>query len=283
MLEVGRYDTSSCVGIKIASKIFYAAYIDVIEEYAGREEQINAEEDNDDNEDDIEGRVNERSGVEAPVRKSPRFKSKRAYHTTISQYKQHRRFLKLLHEAAPKKMTRRRRKNGEIVMLSKPKLDRQYKGIPRSVNEAMRSEHKQQWSEAKEAEDNSLKANDVWKRVEKDQIPQGVKIIHGKYIFDIRRHADGSIKKFKVRLVARGDLQDPSTYGDTYAGTANRKAVMMLLNLANYYQWETSSCDISTALLHGDLEESVYMKHPDGEVAGRRWRRRRSPGEVKDR
>ena len=29
-----------------------------------------------------------------------------------------------------------------------------------------------------------------------------------------------TIKKHKVRLVARGDLQDPSTYGDTYAGAA---------------------------------------------------------------
>ena len=42
-----------------------------------------------------------------------------------------------------------------------------------------------------------------------------MKIIHGMYIFDIRRHADGSIKKkFKVRLVARGCTLDMDKLGD---------------------------------------------------------------------
>ena len=36
-----------------------------------------------------------------------------------------------------------------------------------------------------------------------------------------------------------------------------------MLNLANYYDYEVASCDISTAFLHGELEEEVYMKHPD--------------------
>ena len=38
----------------------------------------------------------------------------------------------------------------------------------------------------------------------------------------------------------------------------------MMLNLANYHDYEVSSCDISTAFLHGTLEEEVYMRHPDG-------------------
>ena len=40
------------------------------------------------------------------------------------------------------------------------------------------------------------------------------------------------LKKFKVRLVARGDLQDPRTYDETYACTYQRKSIMLLLGIA---------------------------------------------------
>jgi len=78
------------------------------------------------------------------------------------------------------------------------------------------------------------------------------------------RNAQGEVAKYKVRLVARGDLQDPSTYGDTYAGAAQRKSVMLLLNLANYYDWQIFTADITAAFLYGTLDKPIYMKLPDG-------------------
>ena len=43
----------------------------------------------------------------------------------------------------------------------------------------------------------------------KEDVPEGTKIIKSMYVLKTALHADGSIKKYKVRLVARGDLQDP--------------------------------------------------------------------------
>ena len=86
-------------------------------------------------------------------------------------------------------------------MLSKPKIQSKHKGDPRSVKEAMRSPDSVQWMKAKEAEDQSLEENGTWIRVDEKEIPSGTKVIHGKYIFDVRRHADGTIKKHKVRLL----------------------------------------------------------------------------------
>ena len=77
-------------------------------------------------------------------------------------------------------------------------------------------------------------------------------------------HTNRSIKKYKVRIVARGDLQDPSIYNETYAGTCQREAVMLLLIIANKPGWEISTADISTAILYGELEEPIYMKLPHG-------------------
>ena len=100
----------------------------------------------------------------------------------------------------------------------------------------------------------------------KEDVPEGTKIIKSMYVLKTALHADGSIKKYKVRLVARGDLQDPSTYNETYASTCQRKAVMLLLSIANQKNWEISTADISTAFLYGDLEEPIYMELPDGRI-----------------
>ena len=100
----------------------------------------------------------------------------------------------------------------------------------------------------------------------KEDVPDGSKIIKSMYVLKTALHADGSIKKYKVRLVARGDLQDPSTYNETYASTCQRKAVMLLLSIANQKNWEIATADISTAFLYGDLEEPIFMELPDGKL-----------------
>ena len=45
--------------------------------------------------------------------------------------------------------------------------------------------------------------------------------------------SNGDLKKFKVRLVARGYLQDPRTYDENYAGTGQRISIMLLLGITN--------------------------------------------------
>ena len=83
----------------------------------------------------------------------------------------------------------------------------------------------------------------------RDEVPKGSKIIKSLYVLKTALHADGSVNKLKARLVARGDLQDPPTYNGTYASTCQRKAVMLLLSIANQRNWEISSADISSAFL----------------------------------
>ena len=139
------------------------------EEYELVTEQVDeGKEESTEHEIEIEGADSsddEQGAPDATVRRRST-RSRRAYHTTISQYKQHRKFLKILHDAAPIKITRRRRRTGEIVMLSKPKIQSKHKGDPRSVKEAMRSADSSEWMKAKEAEDKSLDENGTWIRVE---------------------------------------------------------------------------------------------------------------------
>ena len=111
-----------------------------------------------------------------------------------------------------------------------------------------------------------MENNKIFKYVDRKDVQSGAKIIKSLYVLKLALHADGIVKKYKVRLVARGDLQDPSTYSETYASTCQRKIVMLLLAIANCRDWEISSGDISTVFLYGDLEEPTFMELPDGRV-----------------
>jgi hypothetical protein len=178
----------------------------------------------------------------------------------------HKRLLHVLHKHVPLRLTRRK-KNGSIVLVSKARIIQRINDLtPTSMKKALLGSNADQWRAARDAEHKSLEENKTFEYVNRVDVPNDAKIIKSMYVLKVATHADGSPKKFKVRLVARGDLQDPSTYNETYASTCQRKAVMLLLSIANQQDWSISTADISTAFLYGDLEEPIYMELPDGQV-----------------
>ena len=70
--------------------------------------------------------------------------------------------------------------------------------------EAMRSEYREEFLEAAKKEPEELTAKGTWKEVPKSSTAS--KVIPCKWIFRIKRTSDGSISKFKGRIVLRGDL-----------------------------------------------------------------------------
>ena len=196
----------------------------------------------------------------APRRSSRRIPVRAA----VLKYK---RLLHVIHKHLPIRLTKRR-KDGSIVLVSKAKVIQKYANRiePASMKKALAGEHAKEWKEAMEAEHKSLEENKTFLYVQRSEVPKGQKIIKSLYVLKLATHADGTAKKYKVRLVARGDLQDPTTYNETYASTCQRKAVMLLLSIANQRNWEIATADISTAFLYGDLDEPIYMEIPDGRI-----------------
>ncbi|GJT99023.1 zinc finger, CCHC-type containing protein [Tanacetum coccineum] len=78
---------------------------------------------------------------------------------------------------------------------------------------------------------------------------------------------DGTIDKFKARLVIRGFRQKEGIdYFDTFAPVARTTTIRLLLTLAAIHNLVIHQMDVKTAFLNGDLEEEVYMKQPEGFV-----------------
>ena len=71
----------------------------------------------------------------------------------------------------------------------------------RSYDEAMSSPACNEWMTAMKDEMKSIRTNQVWELVD---LPPRRKSIGNKWVLKIKRKADGSIDKYKARMVAKG-------------------------------------------------------------------------------
>jgi hypothetical protein len=64
--------------------------------------------------------------------------------------------------------------------------------------------------------------------------PPHVCPINGKWVYEVKPHSDGSIKRYKARPVARGFQQQHSCdYEDTFASIAHMTTIRALLVVAS--------------------------------------------------
>jgi len=72
---------------------------------------------------------------------------------------------------------------------------------PTTFQEAIDSPNQKQWIDAMRDEMDSMARNKIWELV---YLPPRYKSIENKWIFKTKPRADGSIDKFKTRLIVKG-------------------------------------------------------------------------------
>ena len=126
----------------------------------------------------------------------------------------------------------------------------------------MNSDLAHHWLEAATTEYNDLVANGTWEIVD---LPPDAKAIGSGWVWKIKRNADGSIERFKARIVAKGYSQRPGIdYNEVFAPTFRPATLRLILALAAIDDLELRSVDVTSAFPNGDLEEEIYMKQPEG-------------------
>jgi len=84
-------------------------------------------------------------------------------------------------------------------------------------------------------------------------------------VFRKKANAKGKVEKYKARLVAKGYSQVPGIYfGDIFSLVAKVTSIRLLLSVVDAFDFEVEQMDVKTTFLHGDLEEEIYMKQPEG-------------------
>ncbi|GJX91812.1 retrotransposon protein, putative, ty1-copia subclass, partial [Tanacetum coccineum] len=110
----------------------------------------------------------------------------------------------------------------------------------------------------------SMKDNQVWNLVD---LPPNCKTVGSKWLFKKKTDMDGNIHTYKARLVAKGFTQTYRVdYEETFSPVVEIKAIMILITIAAYYDYEIWQMDVKTTLLNGRLNKDVYMVQPEGFV-----------------
>ncbi|GFU02586.1 retrovirus-related Pol polyprotein from transposon TNT 1-94 [Trichonephila clavipes] len=133
---------------------------------------------------------------------------------------------------------------------------------PETYEEAINSKDSTNWKKVMESEMNSLRENHTW---ELSDLPVGAKAIPCKWVYRLKTNPDGIINKYKARLVARGFSQRQGIdYSETYSPVAKLGTIRTVLSIAAEERMHLTQFDVSTAFLYGDLEETLFMKQPEG-------------------
>jgi len=76
---------------------------------------------------------------------------------------------------------------------------------------------------------------------------------------------DNPKPRFKARLVARGFTQIPGIdFNEVFSLVVRHSSIRVLLAITAKLNLHLEQLDVTTAFLHGDLEEKIYMVQPKG-------------------
>jgi hypothetical protein len=134
---------------------------------------------------------------------------------------------------------------------------------PRSFQEAMRRDDKEEWRKAMKAEKRNMKEMNTFEEVK--EIPDGKNIIDSKWVLTTKYNENGEEIKKKARLVARGDRQKEGIdYNETFAPVVKMSTIRYMISYAHENKLKLSQLDVECAFLNGKLKEEIYMRLPTG-------------------
>lgn len=137
--------------------------------------------------------------------------------------------------------------------------------IPRSYRQALETPESSYWKDAISKELKGLLEIGTFEFVKATDVPNHANIMRCHFVFTLKRHSDGSIEKFKARLVADGNTQRWGVDFDrVFSTVAKLSTLRLILAMAAAHDFNLSSVDIRQAFLQAALLDELYMTVPEG-------------------
>ncbi|KAJ0779315.1 putative RNA-directed DNA polymerase [Helianthus annuus] len=133
--------------------------------------------------------------------------------------------------------------------------------VPKTYTKALADPN---WLHAMQTEFSALQENETWELVPR---PTDRPIIRCMWLFRHKFRSDGSLERYKARLVVNGNSQ---TVGvdceETFSPVVKPATIRTVLSLAVSKSWPIHQLHVKNAFLHGTLNETVFMHQPPGFV-----------------
>jgi hypothetical protein len=136
--------------------------------------------------------------------------------------------------------------------------------LSKTLSEAYASLDAQYWKKAVQNEMDYILTNGIWEICD---CPVGCKLVGCKWIFKKKLKPDGTIDKYKARLVVKGFTQkEGEDFFDTYSPLTRLTTIHVLVTLVASLGLLIHQMDVKTSFLNGELDEEIYMQQPNGFV-----------------
>ncbi|KAL4119480.1 hypothetical protein QTP88_012287 [Uroleucon formosanum] len=126
---------------------------------------------------------------------------------------------------------------------------------PLNYDETMTGPNKNEWEHTMHDEITSLYENETWSLVD---LPQNKIALRNAWVFKTKYKTDGSLDKFKARLVIKGCSQKYGIdYHNSFSPVVRYESTREILIVAAVEKLILRQFDIKTAFLYGDLQEEI--------------------------
>jgi hypothetical protein len=139
---------------------------------------------------------------------------------------------------------------------------------PKNYKAARRSPNSEKWAEAERIEFASLEANGTWQVV---RLPPGAICVHSKWVYKTKLNSDGTVERYKARLVACGSEQ---VYGVNFLLTFSAVLELASSKAIFVFAWiwgvPARHGDVPSAYVKAQQEDGldIYLYVPDGMTIG---------------
>lgn len=146
--------------------------------------------------------------------------------------------------------------------LSRSNLSSEFRAFTANLDTVTMAMEIPEWKTDVMKEMRSFEKNNTWELV---AFPKGHKTVGCKWVFALKYKSDGSLHKYKAKLVAKWFTQTYGIdYSETFSPVAELNTIKALLSVAVNKNWPLYQLDMKNAFLNGELEENVYMSTPLG-------------------
>ena len=118
------------------------------------------------------------------------------------------------------------------------------------------------WKEVIKSEIDFILHNHTWELVD---LPLSCKPLNSKWVFKRKHKVNGSIDKYKARLVIKGYKQTEGLdYFDTDSPVTRINSIRMVLAIFALRSLKVYQMDLKITFLNGDLDKEIYMEQLEG-------------------